>query len=157
MIAQAGDTHKPIGKLPAKRTPHRDCLVPIDACMCKQCAKTHIRAKKSSARPSVSTWFIFARFSFLYLIFLSFKSPAEMFFPSKKINWIRGVDDDVLTLFGDIGLISLFLFSFLFLLLSGDVRRFKRDNPAGLSGDERGSDPEKDPAEGGGNWTGANT
>jgi hypothetical protein len=80
-----------------------------------------------------------------------------MFFPSKKINWIRGVDDDVLTLFGDIGLISLFLFSFLFLLLSGDVRRFKRDNPAGLSGDERGSDPEKDPAEGGGNWTGANT
>jgi hypothetical protein len=51
MIAQAGDTHKPIGKLPAKRTPHRDCLVPIDACMCKQCAKTHIRAKKKNHHP----------------------------------------------------------------------------------------------------------
>jgi hypothetical protein len=63
----------------------------------------------------------------------------------------RGDDDDVLTLFGVIGLISLFpFFIFSFLFLSGDVRRFKRDNPAGLSGEERGSDPEKDPAEGGG-------
>lgn len=117
MIAQAGDTHKPIGKLPAKKTP------PWLPCANRRvhvqtvCQDTHTSKKNHPPdRPFLRDLYSRVPF-FLYLIFFVVQISREkiVFFPSQKKKLIESFlggddDDDVLTLFGVIGLISLFLF-----------------------------------------------
>jgi hypothetical protein len=114
MIAQAGDTHKPIGKLPAKKPPPWLLCANWRVHVQTVCQDTH--TSKKIIRQTARFYVIYIRASlFFFIWFLSFKSPAEIVFfrfPKKLIESFfgRGDDDDILTLFGVIGLISLFLF-----------------------------------------------